>query len=287
MAYHAPAAAHPDAAALQVLAGVMSGGGGGRGGRGGGGGGQRTPHQGAGGQQEGGERQHACAAAARSRPARSVGHVEQRSIPRGSAQDRRRDPQGHRHRTAHEGRSGPREDAPGAQSGTAVDRRAAGGHGDDDAGVAGRLAADVPAARSHTAGHARGPGARGQGLHQGFQPDGGRLHSRRRAGPRRGARHAGTGAAVHEFQEQHRGVARRRVRPDAGQHRKARGALEAGQRHEGGHAAQEDGGRYGIGGDRTALRRCQNAGRPQRRGAACRQPADERDQDQESPADPG
>jgi zinc protease len=39
MAYHAPAAAHPDAAALQVLAGVMSGGGGGRGGRGGGGGG--------------------------------------------------------------------------------------------------------------------------------------------------------------------------------------------------------------------------------------------------------
>src|SRR5262249_32885099 len=41
MAYHAPAAGHPDAAALQVLAGVMSGGGGGRtGGRGGGGGGQ-------------------------------------------------------------------------------------------------------------------------------------------------------------------------------------------------------------------------------------------------------
>ena len=39
MAYHAPAAAHPDAAALQVLAGVMSVGGGGRGGRGGGGGG--------------------------------------------------------------------------------------------------------------------------------------------------------------------------------------------------------------------------------------------------------
>ena len=39
MAYHAPAAAHPDSAALQVLAGVMSGGGGGRGGRGGGGGG--------------------------------------------------------------------------------------------------------------------------------------------------------------------------------------------------------------------------------------------------------
>lgn len=39
MAYHAPAAAHPDAAALQVLAGVMNGSGGGRGGRGGGGGG--------------------------------------------------------------------------------------------------------------------------------------------------------------------------------------------------------------------------------------------------------
>ena len=40
MAYHAPSAAHPDAAALQVLAGVMNGGGGGgRGGRGGGGGG--------------------------------------------------------------------------------------------------------------------------------------------------------------------------------------------------------------------------------------------------------
>ena len=39
MAYHAPAAGHPDAAAMQVLAGVMSGGGGGRGGRGGGGGG--------------------------------------------------------------------------------------------------------------------------------------------------------------------------------------------------------------------------------------------------------
>lgn len=39
MAYHAPAAAHPDAAALQVLSGVMNGGGGGRGGRGGGGGG--------------------------------------------------------------------------------------------------------------------------------------------------------------------------------------------------------------------------------------------------------
>jgi zinc protease len=39
MAYHTPAAAHPDSAALQVLAGVMSGGGGGRGGRGGGGGG--------------------------------------------------------------------------------------------------------------------------------------------------------------------------------------------------------------------------------------------------------
>ncbi len=39
MAYHTPAAGHPDAAALQVLAAVMSGGGGGRGGRGGGGGG--------------------------------------------------------------------------------------------------------------------------------------------------------------------------------------------------------------------------------------------------------
>jgi len=39
MAYHAPAAGHPDAAALEVLSGVMSGGGGGgRGGRGGGGG---------------------------------------------------------------------------------------------------------------------------------------------------------------------------------------------------------------------------------------------------------
>ena len=42
MAYHAPAAGHPDAAALQVLAGVMNGGGGGRGGRGGGGGGGAT-----------------------------------------------------------------------------------------------------------------------------------------------------------------------------------------------------------------------------------------------------
>jgi len=40
MAYHGPAAGHPDAAALAVLTGVMSGGGGGgRGGRGGGGGG--------------------------------------------------------------------------------------------------------------------------------------------------------------------------------------------------------------------------------------------------------
>src|ERR1035437_2359882 len=38
MANHAPAAGHPDAAALQVLAGVMNGSGGGRGGRGGGGG---------------------------------------------------------------------------------------------------------------------------------------------------------------------------------------------------------------------------------------------------------
>lgn len=39
VAWHAPAAGHPDAAAFQVLAGIMSGGGGGRGGRGGGGGG--------------------------------------------------------------------------------------------------------------------------------------------------------------------------------------------------------------------------------------------------------
>ena len=38
IAYHGPAAGHPDSAALQVLAGIMSGGGGGRGGRGGGGG---------------------------------------------------------------------------------------------------------------------------------------------------------------------------------------------------------------------------------------------------------
>jgi len=38
VAYHAVSASHPDAAALQVLAGIMSGGGGGRGGRGGGGG---------------------------------------------------------------------------------------------------------------------------------------------------------------------------------------------------------------------------------------------------------
>jgi len=35
--WHAPSAGHPDAAALQVLSGIMSGGGGGRGGRGGGG----------------------------------------------------------------------------------------------------------------------------------------------------------------------------------------------------------------------------------------------------------
>lgn len=41
VAYHGPAAGHPDAAALQVLSGIMTGGGGGgRGGRGGGGGGQ-------------------------------------------------------------------------------------------------------------------------------------------------------------------------------------------------------------------------------------------------------
>src|SRR4051812_25586653 len=40
VAYHAVSASHPDAAALQVLAGIMSGGGGGRGGRGGGGGAQ-------------------------------------------------------------------------------------------------------------------------------------------------------------------------------------------------------------------------------------------------------
>jgi zinc protease len=42
IAYHGPAAGHPDSAALQVLAGIMSGagGGGGRGGRGGGSGGQ-------------------------------------------------------------------------------------------------------------------------------------------------------------------------------------------------------------------------------------------------------
>jgi zinc protease len=39
MAYHAVSAGHPDAAALEVLAGIMSGGGGGRGGRGGFGGG--------------------------------------------------------------------------------------------------------------------------------------------------------------------------------------------------------------------------------------------------------
>ena len=40
VAYHAVAAGHPDAAAIQILAGVMNGagGGGGRGGRGGGGG---------------------------------------------------------------------------------------------------------------------------------------------------------------------------------------------------------------------------------------------------------
>lgn len=36
LAYHSPAAGHPDAAAFQVLTGIMSGGGGGRGGRGGG-----------------------------------------------------------------------------------------------------------------------------------------------------------------------------------------------------------------------------------------------------------
>ena len=54
VAYHAVSAAHPDAAALQVLAGVMSGGGGGRGGRGGGGGGAgRPPGQGAGRHQAG------------------------------------------------------------------------------------------------------------------------------------------------------------------------------------------------------------------------------------------
>ena len=41
VAYHGPSAGHPDSAALQVLAGIMSGGGGGgRGGRGGGGGGE-------------------------------------------------------------------------------------------------------------------------------------------------------------------------------------------------------------------------------------------------------
>ena len=40
LAYHGPSAGHPDSAALEVLAGIMSGGGGGgRGGRGGGGGG--------------------------------------------------------------------------------------------------------------------------------------------------------------------------------------------------------------------------------------------------------
>jgi zinc protease len=40
IAFHGPSAGHPDSAALQVLAAIMSGGGGGRGGRGGGGGGE-------------------------------------------------------------------------------------------------------------------------------------------------------------------------------------------------------------------------------------------------------
>jgi zinc protease len=40
IAFHGPSAGHADSAALQVLAGIMSGGGGGRGGRGGGGGGE-------------------------------------------------------------------------------------------------------------------------------------------------------------------------------------------------------------------------------------------------------
>ena len=45
---------------------------------------------------------------------------------------------------------------------------------------------------------------------------------------------------------------------------------------------QEDGGRDGVGGDRTAFRRRQIARRPECRGAACRQPADERDEDTKS-----
>ena len=42
------------------------------------------------------------------------------------------------------------------------------------------------------------------------------------------------------------GLARRGVRPHAGQHRESPGALQTGERHEGRHAAQEDGGRHRV-----------------------------------------
>ena len=225
MAYHTPAAGHPDAAALQVLAGVMSGGGGGRGGRGGGGGGNGRLTKAL------VDNKKAESASMRVEMLHDPGLLQvSATLSKDQSIEEVR-------KIIGETLKGIVSEPPTKEEVDRVKTRLARNleqqltdaqqvaMAHDDAGIAGRLAADVPAARPHTEGHSRRPGARGQGLHQGFQPDGGRVHSRRGAGSRGGAQCAGTGAAVHQLQEQHRGVARRRVRPHAGQHRKARGAF--------------------------------------------------------------
>ena len=287
MAYHAPAAGHPDAAALQVLAGVMSGGGGGRGGRGGGGGGNGRLTKAL------VDNKKAESASMRVEMLHDPGLLQvSATLSKDQSIEEVR-------KIIGETLKGIVSEPPTKDEVDRVKTRMA-------RNLEQQLTDAQQVAMAMTTPVSQGDWRLMFLQHDRIQkvtPEdlvrvakayikdsnlhGGRVHSRRGAGSRGGAERAGPGAAVHQLQEQHRGVARRGVRPDAGQHRKARGAFQAGQRHEGRHAAEEDGGRHGVGGHRAAFRRCQIAGRPQCGGAACRQPADERDQDQESPADSG
>ena len=287
MAYHAPAAGHPDAAALQVLAGVMSGGGGGRGGRGGGGGGNGRLTKAL------VDNKKAESASMRVEQLHDPGLLQvSATLSKDQSIDEVR-------KIIGETLKGIVSEPPTKEEVDRVKTRMA-------RNLEQQLTDAQQVAMAMTTPVSQGDWRlmflqhdriqkvtpedlvrvaktyiKDSNLTVGvFIPD---------AAPDRAAvpECAGSGAAVHQLQEQHRGIARRGVRPHAGQHRKARGAIEAGQRHEGRDAAEEDGGRHGIGGDRTALRRRQIACGPQCGGAACRQPADERHRGTESPADSG
>ncbi len=228
-AWHGPALAHPDAAALEVLTGVMVSGGGGRGGGGGTGRLYKALVDG----KKALDGPHGRRGTARSRFRDRDRDARRRSIARRSAQSDDGYDRGRRRGSADARRGLARQDAHPAGHGDADGQLAAGGPRPVRDHRGRRLAPVLRQLRPGQSGHAGGSRPRRPALLQAVQPHGRLFHpdvgprSDRRARVRRPRR------APAQLQDRAVGVGRRSLRFDARQRRKAPRASDPAERDEG------------------------------------------------------